>query len=236
MKYISTVLLPLAFMSASSSCLAEVAEITVDRATTLTAEFFEDPATGGFYSGDNSLGRLDKMLIYFESNFIGNGLIGFDLSAIYGPLDCGETITINSATLKIAETNGSAFIGGTDNQIRGAYFDDWNEDTVTWNNFYAETDSLILAEGTFEALPDQYLAPIDLEMTPANQEAFFDSGYLTLLIYAADFTFTDPIELHGADSSFEPILTVDYEITSSNLSNSKQCKREERRNRRQRKR
>ena len=92
--------------------------------------------------------------------------------------------------------------------------------TVTFNSYYG-SDYLqpwnrvtSLGSGEPNNASDNYLSPISLSLSSVNQANYFDDGYLSLLIWSDEFTFTDPFQFYGADSAKEPFLTIDYEIVT----------------------
>ncbi|PCI42546.1 MAG: hypothetical protein COB51_12915 [Moraxellaceae bacterium] len=209
------------YAATSSIAGADVIDVYVDQASTLRAYYdYEDTFE---FIGDVASGRDSRLDVYFESNYAANSIIGFNLSSLYNQLSCGEKIIINSVSLSIAETGSYTDI---DFWVDGLLDDGWNEDTITWNDIYESSDFLNLATAEFLHASDDYLPPINLAMSSELQNDYFDDGYLTLVLRASEFTFTNPGELYGADADKEPFVTIDYSVVT--VDRSRLCDREER--------
>jgi len=215
-------MMALTCFAASAVAVADVADIYVDQASTLGA-YFDDEETFD-YVGDFASGRDSILDVYFESFYAADSIVGFDLSPLYNQLSCGETITINSVSLSIAETADS--YSNIEFWVDGLLDDGWDEETITWNDVYEDANFLHLGVAEFLYRSDDYLPAISLEITNEVQSDYLDDGYLTLVLRASDFTFTSPGELYGADTDKEPFITVDYDVIAG--SNPRLCEMEKR--------
>ncbi|WP_289031245.1 hypothetical protein [uncultured Paraglaciecola sp.] len=209
MKKLTKLIFTTTLLSASLITQATEIEISIDQVTNLYSAW-----DGSDYSGDYASGRDTRLDIYFESYYTADGLLGFDLASIYDGLGGNHAVVINSATLAIAESDGS--YGNNPYWVAGSQYDAWGEDTITFDNFYANSsydDMEILGIGDFLGYGNVgYLTPVSLDVSEIMQNTFFDDGYLTLAIWAGDWTFTSPSEMYGADPDFGPLLTIDYDI------------------------
>lgn len=209
------------YAAAASVAVAEVVDISVDQASSLRAYYdYEDTFE---FIGDVASGRDSLLDVYFESNYAGDSIIGFNLASLYEPLSCDEKIIINSVSLSVSETGSYTNIGFW---VDGLLDDGWNEATVTWDDIYENPDFFNLGGGEFLHGSDDYLPAIALELSVDIQNDYFDDGYLTLVLRAAEFTFTTPGQLYGADTDKAPFITIDYNVVT--VDSSRLCDREER--------
>ena len=207
----STALIAAAVIFSSGTVYSATMNIYIDQSTTLDASY-----NGSEYSGNTSSGRLSVFNVGYTSSFITDGLLGFDLSPIYSGLTSGQSIVINSAALNIAETASSYPYPTTFNVVTSDInADSWNETTVTYDGYYGGGGSITaLGSGDSNLGSDNYLSPVNLDLSLNNQAKFFDDEYLSLLLWSSDWTFTSPFEFYGADSTKAPFLTISYEVVN----------------------
>tara|TARA_Y100000588_G_C14061586_1_gene841686 strand:- start:77 stop:796 length:720 start_codon:yes stop_codon:yes gene_type:complete len=212
MKYLFRLLVIFAFVSNSMSLNAATISIYASHATTLYSAWDDDYG----YIGNYASGRNNTLDVYYESYYTADGLLGFDLTSLYSLLGGGDSMMINSVSLTIGETSDS--YGGNPFWVMGTTYDNWDEASITYDDFYAAApfgSLLNMASSYFLSTIDGYQPAVALDLDPGIQTSYYDDGYLSLLIAAGDWTFTSPSEMYGVDSAYEPLLEIDYTITST---------------------
>lgn len=196
--------------------LAASINIIADQITNLGASY---DSSLNAYVGDFAAGRVSDIDVEYSSFYASDGLLGFDLSAIYDSLLPGQTVSINSVSINLANTANSFSNLPFDIFTSNIDADNWDESTVTFNSYYGSdylapwNRTTLLGSGDSVFTADGYIDPVALTITDQFQADYFDDGYLSLLIWAGDFTFTSPMEFYGADTAFEPSLSIDYSIS-----------------------